>query len=208
MKSKASIEKPTFFIIPGFRQEDQGVTEQFGWLEKEMKHRGFRTFLVPIKWKYRTMSDYISQFKTFYEKHRSSNNQVLGFSYGAVIAFSTATELRPKKIWLCSLSPDFKEDLPWAKKRFGADNLEKWLGKRRLDDISMRSGLKLAKSLDIPATLFYGEIEAEKFTQLKKRVDDTVKHAKQARVVVVPKAPHSISHPNYKEALIKYLPHA
>ena len=79
--------------------------------------KGFTVSLVPITWERATMTDYAVEFESFYEKHKANDNYVLGFSYGAVIAFITANKLKPKKIYLCSLSSDFKEDVRSMKPR-------------------------------------------------------------------------------------------
>ena len=190
--------KRTFFIIPGFKQK--ATDEQFKWLTKLLKSKGFDVVNVPVDWKYRTASDYARDFKVFYDKHRSQSNYVLGFSYGAVIALLTASELRPNKIYLCSLSPDFKEDLssmtPWVKKM---------IGKKRVLDIKKRSGRAIAKNLDIPSVLFYGEKEARLYPQLKVRCEETNKLAKSSKLVVVKDAPHRLNHLNYIEAIHREL---
>ena len=49
-------------------------------------------FLVPITWERATMTDYAVEFESFCEKHKANDNYVLGFSYGAVIAFITANK--------------------------------------------------------------------------------------------------------------------
>src|SRR5258708_6208195 len=104
-----NLPKATFFIIPGFKQ--QATDKDFVWLVAYLKKNKFNIVPVSIQWDYRIMSDYINDFKRCYEDHRTITNYVLGFSYGAVIAFSTASQLRPNKVFLCSLSPDFKEDM-------------------------------------------------------------------------------------------------
>jgi len=182
--------KKTFFIVPGFYGEP--TDNNFKWLSRFLKQKGFDVKIVPIKWRYLTMLEYSKQFVNYYKKHTSGKNYVLGFSYGAVIAFLTANELRPRKIFLCSLSPDFKEDLramkPW---------MRKYVGKKRIENIKTRSGVKIAKSLNIPSVIFYGEIEARQFPQLKIRCEQTGKLAAKSKVVVVKDAPHKIDHINY-----------
>jgi pimeloyl-ACP methyl ester carboxylesterase len=142
------------------------------------------------------MSDYIQQFEVFYTKHKQNSNYVLGFSYGAVIALSTAQKLGVEKLFLCSLSPDFSEDVidmqEWIKK---------YIGSRRLADCLTRSGRDLAKALTIPTIVFYGEKEAQDFPKIKVRARETVKLAKDAKLVVVVDAPHDISFPTYKAAI-------
>lgn len=138
------------------------------------------------------MNDYISQFKEFYNKHKTGTDYFLGFSYGAVIIFSSAQELQPKKIFLCSLSNAFKEDVVGIE-----DKMRKFLGKKGFEDIKTRSAIKIAKNLTIPTILFYGEKEQD----LRKRCKETAKLAKKTKLIIVKDADHEISHPEYIKAV-------
>jgi esterase/lipase len=187
------------FLIPGFKQKTNDI--MFLHLKTFLKKINFEVFPVPINWNYKTMTDYVSEFKEFYNKNKGNDdNYILGFSYGAVIALMTAEDLKPNKIYLCSLSPDFKEDLidmkPW---------ILKYIGKRRCEEIKKRSGIEIAKELNTPAVVFYGEKEAEKFPDIKKRCEETARYAKNTKLVIVKNAPHDISHPEYITALKKEL---
>ncbi|OGD24051.1 hypothetical protein A2Z10_00875 [Candidatus Azambacteria bacterium RBG_16_47_10] len=182
------------FIIPGFKQK--ATDKQFAWLRKFLIAKGFTVALVPITWERRTMIDYTLEFKAFYEKHKAKDNYVLGFSYGAVIAFITANKLKPKKIYLCSLSPDFKEDVsdmkPW---------IARYVGKNRIADSLQRSGKEIAKNLVVQAVVLYGEEEGRQYPKLKIRCEETARLAKNAKIVVVKKSSHNIAHPEYTAAI-------
>lgn len=183
-----------FFVIPGFKQKH--TDKSYLWLKKFLSARGFDVVCVPIEWNRRTMSDYIVEFEDFYNKNKADENYVLGFSYGAVITFITAHKLKPSKIFLCSLSPDFKEDLT---------NTKQWIldyiGKRRTLDAMSRSGKVIAKNLTIPSVVFYGEKEGEQYPKLKNRCEETVRLAQNSKLVIVKDSPHIISYPRYMEAL-------
>ncbi len=144
------------------------------------------------------MTDYIQQFEVFYRKYQTEENHVFGFSYGAVIAFSSAEKLEVDKLYLCSLSPDFCEDLidmqEWIKK---------YIGIRRLRDCLRRSGRELAKQLSVPTVILYGEKEATEFPKIKTRAMETKELAKSVKVIEVKDAPHDISFPAYREAIEK-----
>lgn len=97
------------FIIPGFRQKPtQKVYKQLSSL---LKTRGFTPIVVPVDWRQKTISENSEYFLKMYKKIPSSRKYVLGFSYGAMIAFVSATKLPVQGLILCSLSPYFKEDL-------------------------------------------------------------------------------------------------
>lgn len=182
------------FLIPGFKQSAND--ESFHWLQKFLKEQGFVVMMVPITWNRRVMSDYAIEFENFYDQHKSKENYILGFSYGAVIAFITAEKLSPQKLFLCSLSSDFKEDLPGMKKW-----IVRYLGKRRIAEISSRSGRKFARELTVPTVVIYGEEEGRQYPELKIRCEETVTYAKNAKLFVAKNSPHDISHPEYSKVI-------
>jgi hypothetical protein len=182
------------FIIPGFKQKASDT--MFTWLRMFLGKQSFDVVMVPITWDRRIMREYVSEFERFYESHKSSHNSILGFSYGAVIALISAQKLDAKNLYLCSLSADFKEDLPFMKKW-----IKNYLGKRRVSEIETRSGREYARSLTVPTIIFYGEVEGKTFPQLRVRCEETANNAKHAELVKIKGAPHDISHPEYKMAI-------
>src|SRR3989344_6078254 len=126
----------TFFIVPGFRM--QASHKMFSWLVKYLESKKYKVVKVPVKWSRRTLTKNAQEFEVFYNINKGKINYILGFSYGAVITFLTASKLRPNKIYLCSLSSDFKEDRLHMSKRS-----KNYIGKRRYEDTKNRSGVKL-----------------------------------------------------------------
>ena len=108
----------------------------------------------------------------------------------------SAEKLKPEKIFLCSLSPDFKEDVS-SMNNF----IKQFIGKRRVQDCLTRSGKDVAKKLTVPTVIFYGELEGKQYPQLKKRSEETAKITRNSKLIVVKNSPHDISHPNYIEAI-------
>lgn len=186
----------TFFLLPGFKMQIKD--KSFGWLVKFLKDKGFKVVGVPVKWERTTLSQNAESFKDFFGKHKGKDNYVLGFSYGAVITLLTANSLKPKKIFLCSLSPDFIEDNKHMK-----GWIKKYIGKNRFDDVQTRSGKKLAKNLSVPSVVFYGEKEGKRYPRLKVRCEETAKLAKNSKLIIVKDAPHQIDFPAYIEAIKK-----
>ena len=184
------------FIIPGFKQKP--THKSFVWLKEFLNQKGFEVVLVPITWERRTMTNYVSEFENFYNKNKTQENYIVGFSYGAVITLMTAEKLKPQKIFLCSLSPDFKEDV-----KYMSSFIRRYIGKRRVADCLRRSGHDVAKTLTIPAVIFYGEKEGKQYPRLKKRCEETAHLAKNATLVVVKDSPHDISHHEYVQAIKK-----
>jgi hypothetical protein len=188
----------TFFIIPGFKMRAQD--KEFDWLIIFLKTKGFKVFLVPIVWNYKTLSQNAKEFIDFFNNNKSEENYVLGFSFGAVISFITANILKPKKIFLCSLSPNFKED-----KIFINKNSRKYIGKRRFSDIDNRSAVKFSKELKVQAVLFYGEREGVVYPHLRKRSEETLRFSKKSKLIIVKNSPHNINFPEYINAIKKEL---
>jgi dienelactone hydrolase len=184
----------TFFFIPGFGQK--ATDKKFSWLINFLKKNNFNVIKVPVEWKYKTMTDYVCDFEEFYNKNKTETNYILGFSYGAVITFLSASKLKPKKIYLCSLSPDFKEDLSGMKLW-----IKKLIGKRRIIEMKKNSGKIIAKNLLVPSVVFYGGTEGKIYPKLKIRCEETVKLAKNSKLIVIKKAPHDINYPEYMDAV-------
>jgi len=190
------MKKPikTFFILPGFGM--QANHESFKWLVKFLEDKGFKVIKTPVNWNYKTLSKNALEFVDFFNKNKGDVNYVLGFSYGAVITLLSANVTKPKNIYLCSLSPDFKEDISLMD-----TNIVKYIGKRRFADAYTREGKKLAKELVVPSVVFYGEAEGKKFPSLKIRCEETARLAKNSKLVVVKDAPHKIDFPEYIDAI-------
>jgi hypothetical protein len=184
----------TFYIIPGFGM--QAGHKSFKWLITFLEGKGFNVVKVPVDWNYKTLSKNTLEFINFFNKNKGINNYVLGFSYGAVITLLSANIIKPKKIYLCSLSPDFKEDIKSMRK-----DIVKYIGKRRFADAYTREGKKFAKELNIPSVVFYGEAEGKKFPSLKARCAETAKLAQNSKLVIVKDAPHEIDFPTYITAI-------
>lgn len=183
-----------FFIIPGFKS--QVTDDVYTWLVSHLTMLGYAVKGVPVNWGYKTVTQNAAEFLNYFNQHKSNHNYILGFSYGAVIALLTAENTECDALYLCSLSPDFKEDIdmipPW---------LKTYIGINRYTDISTRSGVALAKKLVTPTTVFYGETEGGEFPQLKVRCEETVRYTKNAKLVVVKNARHDISEPEYQSAI-------
>jgi len=184
----------SFFIIPGFK--DSASDKQYQWLISHIKKNGWKPIVVPVVWNYRTLTQNAVDFVDFYHKNKGEENQILGFSYGAVVTLLSATKVNPDHIYLCSLSPDFKEDFATM-----PNWLKKYIGKKRCEDILTRSAVTLAKELKVPATIFYSEKEAVDFPSIKKRAEETAKYAQDTKLIIVSNSPHQIDSREYIESL-------
>lgn len=120
--------KKIAYIIPGYCESH---TRQRGYnkIAKLFETQGIEAVHVDIDWKRKSpehFSDYAEEFLKVYKKPKGAKVYVLGFSYGATIAFLTAPKTKPDALILCSLSPYFEEDLKdlkaswvrWFRKNF------------------------------------------------------------------------------------------
>lgn len=105
--------KKTIFIIPGFRQTPS--QRAYISLKKMLRKIGYYPVVVRMGWKNTTFVQNTDNFIKVYNSVRRKKKYILGFSFGAMIAFNAATKVKSSGLILCSLSPFFEEDVPFAK---------------------------------------------------------------------------------------------
>jgi len=175
------------FIIPGASESCR--QKPYKQIADFFRNKGIKPIPVNISWKYKTISDYVDQFMNKYNKYKNKEIYIFGFSYGALIAFIVSTKIKPKMQILCSLTPCFKEDLPYLKNWW-----KKGMGKRRIQDLKKYSFNQLVKKIKCRTILVAGSKEIK---QLLKRVRDTNKKLKNSKLVIIPKIKHPISQKEY-----------
>ncbi|MCL5071361.1 MAG: alpha/beta hydrolase [Actinobacteria bacterium] len=114
-------KRKTIFIIPGYRQRPEN--KAYKDLAKIVKAEGYNPVLISIPWKQTTISENCEYFLKLFKKINADEKYILGFSFGAMIAFLASTKISVSGLILCSLSPYFKEDLSeldenWLSRRF------------------------------------------------------------------------------------------
>lgn len=181
------------FIIPGYTELPS--TKGYKEIAAIFRKKGYDVTVVNITWKRRTMKDYVDQFVKIAEKEKGEFS-VLGFSFGAMVAAISAPELKPKKLFLCSLSPYFKEDMKYV-----LDAWEKSLGKKRFDVFRTLSFSEIAKGIHCPTYIFVGEAEVKKYKSLGVRAKDAAKKIRGATLTYVPNGKHDISQEEYQKAV-------
>lgn len=103
------IEKKTIFIVPGFKHLP--TNKAYKEIAKILKKKGYYPIPITIPWKQTTISENTDYFLKVYKKIKRKKKYILGFSFGAMIAFIASTKVRVSGLILCSLSPYFKEDI-------------------------------------------------------------------------------------------------
>lgn len=188
------------YIIPGFTHtgNEPGYKKTAALFRK----KGYTPIIFHPAWKRKTVTDVAVDFLNFYEqkKHAHTKFSLLGFSFGAIIALITAGKIHPEKLFLCSLSPYFSEDLPnipgWWKK---------FIGKRRVDDFSALSCKRLCALISSKTHIFVGEIEITRYPQLLIRAAHPHTLIKLSELTVIPKAKHDIGQKEYLQAISEKL---
>ncbi len=179
------------YIIPGFTEKvgSKGYRQTI----KFFKSKNFKVIPIKISWKHKVMSDYVNQFFCQLSHKKSDEVCLFGFSFGAMIALISAIKIKPKILFLCSLSPYFREDLKFLK--------ESWknsIGKKRIEDFKKFSIQELTKDITCKTLLIAGQKEPE---ELHKRVGDAYKKIKKSELFIVSGAKHKISQKEYIEKL-------
>lgn len=197
--------KKTIFVLAGFNFERTAESPAFAYLRKDLSKYYDRVVPLGTSWRYKTVSQMAHTFSELYEREKSEYNAILGNSLGAMTALIVAPTVKPERLWLASLSAFFKEDLPAYGKDLGP-NVRPWLNQRRLEDFQKLSATELAgkvSKLDIPTTLFYGELEKDAHPELVARVKTTAREIKNATLVELIGASHSMREKSYTDPLLR-----
>lgn len=192
----------TIFIISGFDIHKDATDIEHKSLRDGLSKSGYRVVPVAISWKQKTPSQYVEEFVKFYNKNRSDNNIVLGNSFGAVVTLLSAVKVKPNEIYLCSLSPFFKEDKHTKPESYWI----KYFGKKRLDDLRSTSFNIIAKKISdegIKTIVIHGDKEYHTSPPLVKRCEDAAQQITGAKLIVLKDTPHNMSNPNYVQELMK-----
>lgn len=179
------------YIIPGFSEKVN--LSGYKYIIKSFKSKEFKVIPIKITWKYKVMSDYVDEFFSQLSHKKSDDVYILGFSFGAMIAFISAVKLKPKMLFLCSLSPYFKEDLKFMKKSWRVNT-----GKKRIEDLKKFSFQKLVKDIHCKTLLIVGEKDSK---ELQKRVNDAHKKIENSELIIINSVKHNISQKKYLEKL-------
>ena len=164
------IMKKTVFIVPGYKH--QPTNRAYVKIAKMLKDQGYLPVPISIPWKQTTISENTDYFlRKFRKKTKVGKKYILGFSYGAVIAFLASTKVRTAGLILCSLSPYFKEDLLKTRNPRFEDYIN-------LNCSTLAKNLKAEKIL-----MLYGEKEDR---LLKNRVIDTFSEISNPNKYLIP----------------------
>ena len=184
------VSKGTIFIVPGFRQS--AGSRAYRDIARLFKEEGYRTKPVNITWSQSTISENTDEFIKKFKKIKAKRKFILGFSYGAMIAFIGSKEIKTEGVILCSLSPYFQEDL-----RNKKINPKSELEAKRFNDFIKFENAELSKKIKTKKLLMlYGRLEAR---TLIKRVHETFEQATVSHKYLLPikNTEHNIADKKY-----------
>lgn len=185
--------KKIAYIIPGYCETH---LKQRGYkkVAKLFENTGAEVVHVEIDWKRKSperFSDYAKQFLVQYKKPKNGEVYVLGFSYGATIAFLTAAKTKPDALILCSPSPYFQEDLANLRASW-----VRWFRKNFTE--SDYSFAKLAPKVKSKTFLVVGDKEDKSCLA---RAKDARRRLLNSSLIVAKGAKHNIGQKEYLSAV-------
>lgn len=176
------------FIIPGFF--DSPKSKKYQVIGKFFQTKSIKPIYVNVQWKHSTISENTEEFLKLFRSTQASHKYILGFSFGAIIAFLVAAQENVDAVLLCSLSPYFSEDLPHTK-----ESWKKSIGKNRVGDFKKISIKNIAPQIEAETYLFFGTNE---HSTVEKRVSHaySLLHSKK-HLIRVEGAKHDLADEDY-----------
>ncbi|MBI2074790.1 MAG: hypothetical protein HYT83_03050 [Candidatus Levybacteria bacterium] len=183
-------KEKTVFIIPGFKHKP--TNKAYKEIARMLKKEGYKPVLINVPWKQTTISENAQYFLKKYKKINTKKKYMLGFSFGAMIAFIASTKVSASGLILCSLSPYFKEDLLKASTRFLSS-----ITQQRYRDFSKLHCASLAKKIKAKKILMLYGAKEEK--SLIKRVNKAYSQIPSRRkyLISIKKVEHNIGDRRY-----------
>jgi pimeloyl-ACP methyl ester carboxylesterase len=178
------------YMIPGYDEDIRFAGYQY--VMKLFRSRGITPVGVTIRWKYRTMTDYVKGFiGQWNEGHVPA--YLFGFSFGAMVALLAAPYVNIRGLYLCSLSPYFREDI-----RDLTPSAQRSVGKHRMNDFKKISYKEACRKVHCKTILVAGENESH---AVWKRTYEASVAIRNAQFYSAPGATHDLSEEKYQLAL-------
>ena len=185
------------YIIPG-AGESYRRQKGYNKIGEFFKEKGIKPIQVEVDWhskKSHQFEYWTSQFLKKYKKPKNTKVYVLGFSFGAVIAFLSEPKLRPDGLILCSLSPYFIEDHQKLPKAW----LAWWRKNIKGSDYSFN---ELAPNVRSKTYLVFGDLEP---SVVKPRMKAAKRMIKNSSLFMVRGGKHRISQKEYLDKVKKVI---
>lgn len=182
--------KKTLYLIPGFGETSSDPA--YVRISRVAKEAGYHVVPFDPTWDRSAATRWVADFSRIVERDGAKNASVIGFSFGAYIAVLAAKKYDFNRLYLCSLSPYFKDDLPHI-----PDAAWKALGSRRKADFSSHS---FPEDIGASAVFFVGEHEIRYELQAVEKRYRAWKGEK--KYIVVPDADHDLESGEYLDSLL------
>lgn len=193
----------TVFVIAGFDlHETAASTSGYKTLLDGLRVQGYNVIPYTRAWYRKNPIQYVREFEEFYIAHKTDENIIIGNSFGAVVAFVSAPKLQPNTIFLCSLSPFFKED----RGKYPDEYAYKYFGKKRAHELWSYSSNDIVTEINktgIRVIGVYGEKEHKTSPNLVARTTNVARKLNDAELIEVPDAPHVLENSIYTAAILK-----
>lgn len=182
----------TAIVVPGFGEN--GRSRAYVAVARCLRRAGWRVVLCVPKWSRRTADDWLAHvlLACRREARRGGKLAGFGFSAGAMALYRASGQVRFERLWLCSVSPFFAEDVPLL-----PPFVWKVLGARR--KAAFQRAVPPTKPLVGRSWVAFGEGEWKLVAGRARRV---ARHL-SGEMEAVPGAPHDIGHPSYLAAAEK-----
>ena len=194
---KKGVKKSIAYIIPG-NLESHKKQPSYNKIAILFESKGIVPVHVKIEWKknkVKSFNDYNQQFLKLYKRPKSTAVYILGFSFGALIAFLTTADTKPEGLILCSLSPYFEEDLVSMRQ----DWLKYWEKYFPYDNFSFN---KLVKKVKCKTYVIVGDKES---TWSLTRARELNKMIKGSEIFLAKDAEHKINQKEYLKTVEKVI---
>ncbi|HSE61481.1 MAG TPA: alpha/beta hydrolase [Candidatus Saccharimonadales bacterium] len=191
----------TAIVIPGFKQQvaNGPGSRMFQPLLGDLKAAGYEVVPIAITWDRQDIVAWAAEAERQISQLELPRCLLIGFSFGAMTAAVLATRHVFGRVFLCSLSPYFAEDVPRARSTWLA-----MAGKRRIETFSKLHFAEVVRDYKPHhTTVFLGtwEMKHRKAPVLGERGKMAAKLLPGARLVMAEGAGHDLSHPAYKAAI-------
>ncbi|MDB5259852.1 MAG: hypothetical protein JWN37_83 [Candidatus Nomurabacteria bacterium] len=190
--------KKVVYIIPG-GGESHKRQKGYNKIAKMFEEKGITPIHVEIEWedrkKSQNFSNYFDQFLKVFKKEKGTQIYILGFSFGAMIAYLTASKTKPKAFILCSLSPYFEEDMEKTIK-------VSWVKRWRKAFVDSYSFAKFVSKVKSETYLLVGDKEDKSVLIRSKEAKKKIKYS---RLTIIKGVKHNIGQKEYQEAIKKLI---
>lgn len=186
------LKTKVLYVIPGYRESTH--TEGYQKIRKAAEQKGYKVKFWEPNWRYSTISKLVSEFSS--TKKDTEEINILGFSLGAMIGILSSEKLTVRRLFCCSLSPYFKDDLKKI-----PNIAHKILGKRRIKDFST---IQLPKKINSNIYILVGEKEWPLTIARSKTTFSCIK-SKKSFFKIIPDTEHNISSKKYIDQIKKLL---